>query len=57
MINSSSDNAQKLKSINRRMFITGSEKFFIMSGLYFNPQITIINSKKIIKLTISPTGI
>jgi len=28
MINSSSDNAQKLNSINRRMFITGSLKFF-----------------------------
>ena len=34
-----------------------SEKFLIMSGLYFHPPITIINSKKIIKLTISPTGI
>ena len=34
-----------------------SEKFSIMSGLYFHPPITIINSKKIIKLTISPTGI
>ena len=33
MINSSSDNATKLNSINRRMFITGSIKFFIMIGL------------------------
>ena len=33
MINSSSDNAQKLNSINRRMFITGSLKFFIMVGI------------------------
>ena len=33
MINSSSDNAQKLNSINRRMFITGSLKFFIMIGI------------------------
>ena len=33
MINSSSDNVQKLNSINRRMFITGSLKFFIMIGL------------------------
>ena len=33
MINSSSDNVKKLNSINRRMFITGSVKFFIMIGL------------------------
>ncbi len=33
MINSSSDNVKKLSSINRRMFITGSLKFFIMIGL------------------------
>jgi len=33
MINSSSDNATKLNSINRRMFITGSLKFMIMIGL------------------------
>jgi penicillin-binding protein 2 len=33
MINSSSDNAQKLNSINRRMFITGSLKFFVMIGI------------------------
>ena len=33
MINSSSDNATKLNSINRRMFITGSLKFIIMIGL------------------------
>ena len=33
MINSSSDNVKKLNSINRRMFITGSLKFFIMIGL------------------------
>ena len=33
MINSSSDNVQKLNSINRRMFMTGSLKFFIMIGL------------------------
>mgnify|MGYP005993329075 CR=1 FL=1 len=33
MINSSSDNVKKLNSINRRMFITGSFKFFIMIGL------------------------
>lgn len=33
MINSSSDNAVKLNSINRRMFITGSLKFIIMIGL------------------------
>ena len=33
MINSSSDNVRKLSSINRRMFITGSFKFFIMIGL------------------------
>ncbi len=33
MINSSSDNVRKLSSINRRMFITGSLKFFIMIGL------------------------
>ena len=33
MINSSSDNVKKLNSINRRMFITGSLKFFIMVGL------------------------
>ncbi len=33
MINSSSDNVTKLNSINRRMFITGSLKFFIMIGL------------------------
>ena len=33
MINSSSDNVKKLNSINRRMFMTGSLKFFIMIGL------------------------
>ena len=33
MINSSSDNVKKLNSINRRMFITGSLKFFVMIGL------------------------
>jgi len=33
MISSSSDNVKKLNSINRRMFITGSLKFFIMIGL------------------------
>ena len=33
MINSSSDNVQKLNSINRRMFMTGSLKFLIMIGL------------------------
>jgi len=33
MINSSSENVTKLNSINRRMFITGSLKFFIMIGL------------------------
>ena len=33
MINSSSDNAKKLNSINRRMFITGSFKFIIMIGI------------------------
>ena len=33
MINSSSNNATKLNSINRRMFITGSLKFIIMIGL------------------------
>ena len=33
MINSSSDNVKKLGSINRRMFITGSFKFFIMIGI------------------------
>ena len=33
MINSSSDSVKKLNSINRRMFITGSLKFFIMIGL------------------------
>ena len=33
MINSSSDNVKKLNSINRRMFITGSLKFFIMAGI------------------------
>ncbi len=33
MINSSSDNVKKLNSINRRMFIIGSLKFFIMIGL------------------------
>ncbi len=33
MINSSSDNVKKLNSINRRMFITGSLKFFIMIGI------------------------
>ena len=33
MISSSSDNVKKLNSINRRMFITGSVKFFIMIGL------------------------
>jgi penicillin-binding protein 2 len=33
MINSSSDNVKKLNSINRRMFVTGSFKFFIMIGL------------------------
>ena len=33
MISSSSDNVKKLNSINRRMFITGSFKFFIMIGL------------------------
>ena len=33
MINSSSDNVKKLSSINRRMFITGSLKFFIMIGI------------------------
>ena len=33
MINSSSDNAKKLNSINRRMFITSSLKFFVMIGL------------------------
>ena len=33
MINSSSDSVRKLSSINRRMFITGSLKFFIMIGL------------------------
>ncbi len=33
MINSSSDNVKKLNSINRRMFIVGSLKFFIMIGI------------------------
>ena len=33
MIRSSSENVTKLNSINRRMFITGSLKFFIMIGL------------------------
>ena len=33
MINSSSDIVKKLSSINRRMFITGSLKFFIMIGI------------------------
>jgi penicillin-binding protein 2 len=33
MINSSSDSVKKLNSINRRMFITGSLKFFVMVGL------------------------
>ena len=33
MINSSRDNVTKLNSINRRMFITGTLKFFIMIGL------------------------
>ena len=33
MINSPSDNVKKLNSINRRMFITGSLKFFIMVGI------------------------
>ena len=33
MINSSSDNVKKLNSINRRMFITGSLKFLIMTGI------------------------
>ena len=33
MINSSSDNVRKLNSINRRMFMIGSLKFFIMIGL------------------------
>ena len=33
MINSSSDSVKKLNSINRRMFITGSLKFFIMIGI------------------------
>ncbi len=33
MINSSSDNVKKLNSINRRMFILGSFKFFIMIGI------------------------
>ena len=33
MISSSSDNVTKINSINRRMFITGSLKFFIMIGL------------------------
>ncbi len=33
MINSSSDNVKKLNSINRRMFITGTLKFLIMTGI------------------------
>ncbi len=33
MISSSSENVTKINSINRRMFITGSLKFFIMIGL------------------------
>ena len=33
MINSSSDNVKKLNSINRRMLITGSLKFFVMIGI------------------------
>ena len=33
MINSSSDNVKKHNSINRRMFLTGSLKFFIMIGI------------------------
>ena len=33
MINSSSENVTKFNSINRRMFITGSLKFFVMIGL------------------------
>jgi len=33
MINSSSDSVKKFNSINRRMFLTGSLKFFIMIGL------------------------
>ena len=33
MINSTSDSVKKLNSINRRMFITGSLKFFIMIGI------------------------
>ena len=33
MINSTSDNVKKINSINRRMFITSSLKFFIMVGI------------------------
>ena len=33
MINSTSDNVKKLNSINRRIFITSSLKFFIMVGI------------------------
>ena len=33
MINSSSDSVKKLNSINRRMFISGSLKFFVLIGL------------------------
>ena len=52
MISSSSENVTKLNSINRRMFITGSLKFFIMIGrnnglknYYFSNKIKISNVK------------
>ena len=34
-----------------------TERLFNKSGLYFHPPITIISSKKIIKLTNKPIGI
>jgi cell division protein FtsI/penicillin-binding protein 2 len=50
MINSSSDNVKKLNSINRRMFITGSVKFFIMIGLV--SRLFFLQVKEIIYLLI-----
>ena len=51
MINSPSDNVQKLNSINRRMFIIGSFKFFIMVGIVSRLFFLQVKNKKYLTLS------
>ena len=46
MINSSSDNVKKLNSINRRMFITGTLKFFIIKQTRWVKWQYILNQRR-----------